>query len=55
MQNTILIISLTLITALTVGYFLRARKSKNELKNRGPDGQDDKSEMKTDKAAVAEL
>jgi hypothetical protein len=55
MQNTILTILLTLITVLAVRYYLKARKSKNELKNRGPDGQDDKSEMKTDKAAVAEL
>jgi hypothetical protein len=46
-QNTILVISLTLITVFTVGYFLNARKSKDGLKNGRHDGQNDKSEMKT--------
>ena len=49
MQNTILIISLTLIAALTVGYFLRARKSANELKNT------ETKKTKTNKEAAAEI
>ena len=46
MQNTILVISLTLITTFTIVYFLKTRKAKEELKSQHG-GQDDKSEMKT--------
>ena len=49
MQNTILIISLTLITALAVGYFLRARKTTNELKNT------ETKKTKTNKEAAAKI
>ena len=47
MQNTILVISLTLITTFTVFYFLKTRKSREELKSGQHGAQDDKSEMKT--------
>jgi hypothetical protein len=47
MKNTILIISLTLITSLTVAYYLRARRMKNEEKNNQPEGKKDKGETKT--------
>ena len=32
MQNTVLIIGLTVITGLAVGYYLKAKKTANELK-----------------------
>ena len=51
MQNTVLLISLSVITVLAVGFFLRARKSKSELRDRRPDGQSEKSEMKTQEEA----
>ncbi len=47
MQSTILIISLTVITGLTVGYFLFERRSKNMRKNSRPEMQKDEGELKT--------
>ena len=47
MKNTILIISLTLITGLTVVYYLRARRMKNEEKNSQPEGKKDEDEIRT--------
>jgi len=51
MQNTILLISLSVVTVLAVGFFLRSQKSKNELKDRRPDGESGKGEMKTQEEA----
>ncbi len=54
MQNTIVIVTLTLITGLAVGYYLKARKSANELKECELARERDKAEIKEkDAKAVA--
>ena len=55
MQNTILTISLTLITALGLVYYLKTRKSRSALKNGQPDRQNDKGETNTKAAAATEI
>ena len=55
MQNTILIIGLTLITGLAVAYYLKARKSANELKGCEPAGERDTAETKEKGVKTAAL
>jgi uncharacterized protein YneF (UPF0154 family) len=55
MQNTIVIVTLTLITGLAVGYYLRARKSADELKERPSERERDKGETKKQEAKAAAL
>lgn len=55
MQNTIVIVTLTVITGLAVGYYLKARKSANELKAREPAEDRDTAETKETGAKAAAL
>ena len=55
MQNTIVIVTLTLITGLVVGYYLRARKSANELKECQSVRGRDKAETQKEEAKAAAL
>ena len=55
MQNTIVIVTLTLITGLAVGYYLKARKSANELKECQPARERGTAETKEEEAKAAAL
>ncbi len=55
MQNTIVIVTLTLITGLAVGYYLKARKSANVLKERQSVMKRDTAETKKEEAKAAAL
>ena len=50
MQKTIVLVTLTLITGIAVGCYLKARKAANELKERHPEREPGTVEAKEEEA-----